>query len=230
MPRFFAEIIDSRKALIRGNDAAHILGPLRLRVGDELPIRNMQQGYLGMIREIHRGEILLEIVGRESLSDRGSARVSLAMSLISLKDMDAVIRGVTELGVAEIHPLNTARSNVHDITRARSSRWEAIVMEAMKQCQRRSMPTLNEVEPLETFITQTASRWKTRLVAHQGAEQSVFLCRNPEVGILIGPEGGFAPPEMAMILGAGFTPVSLGNTTLRSVTAALYAVGVLAQE
>ncbi|HDP24365.1 MAG TPA: RsmE family RNA methyltransferase, partial [Deltaproteobacteria bacterium] len=51
-----------------------------------------------------------------------------------------------------------------------------------------------------------------------------------EVGILIGPEGGFSPSEMAMILGAGFTPVSLGNTTLRSVTAALYAVGVLAQE
>ncbi|MGC9324499.1 MAG: RsmE family RNA methyltransferase [Desulfomonilia bacterium] len=230
MPRFFADMLDSTQAVIKAGDARHILGPLRMKVGDEVPIRDGEQGFRAKIIAVRRGQVVLEIMSREHLFERGSSRVRLAMGLIALKDMDDVIRFATELGVADIHPVVSSRSNIKEISKARARRWDGIAREAVKQCQRRSIPVIHEAEPLETLIDQRARTWKTRLVARQGAARSIFSYRGDDVGVLIGPEGGFTPDELGRIEKAGFTPVSLGDITLRSVTAAITAVGVLAQD
>ncbi len=228
MPRFFAETDPGGHAVITGQDVYHIMGPLRKGVGDELPIRDHEMGYMGRIVSMNSREISLEILFSQELSERGSRLVHLGMSLIDLKDMDLLIREVTELGVLEIHPLIARRSNVREIGEKRLKRWRQIVSEGMKQCQRRSTPLLHEVSSLNEFLIKTAPSWPCRLVASLESELSIQDCKVTEAGILIGPEGGFTPEEMEKIHVSGFTSVHMGKTTLRAYTAAVTAVGILA--
>ncbi|MFY9397486.1 MAG: RsmE family RNA methyltransferase [Desulfomonilia bacterium] len=228
MPRFFAEVNPNGEAFITGRDVHHIHRTLRRRVGDELPIRDNEQGYLARITRVSPERIDLQVLSRQELSDRGGRRVRLGMALIDLKDMDDLIRTVTELGVAEVHPVICARSNVRDIGIKRLQRWRQIVLEAIKQCERRSIPQMLEPLVLEEFLNRTAPGWPCRLVASLSAETPISECREADTGILIGPEGGFSDAEMERILDAGFTPVSMGKTVLRACTAAIAAASVLA--
>jgi 16S rRNA (uracil1498-N3)-methyltransferase len=230
MPRFFARLEGQDRAVITGKDVHHITGPLRRRAGDELPIRAGEQGFIGRIVSAGPRGIVLEILYPQELRDRGRARVHLGMSLIDLKDFDTVVRGATELGVSVIHPLVAERSNVRAIRGKTTVRWQQIALEAVKQCGRRTVPEIRDPMGVPRFLEDVAASWPTRLVASLSSGLSLRECRAPEAGILIGPEGGFSPGEEEMIAGAGFTPVHMGRTVLRSVTAALTATGILAMQ
>jgi 16S rRNA (uracil1498-N3)-methyltransferase len=228
MPRFFAEMDEQGRAVVTGKDVHHITGPLRRGVGDELAFRVGDQGFTGRIVAVSPKTITLEVRGEQELYDRGDARVHLGVSLIDLKDMDLLVRGVTELGVAEIHPVVAERSNVRDIRDRRSERWLGIVHEAVKQCERRTIPLIHEPVPIAGLLEKTASSWGKKLVALSSADLPLAGVRASEAGVLIGPEGGFSPRETELILAAGFTPVHMGRTVLRAVTAGMAAVAILA--
>jgi len=227
MPRFFAEIEDQDHAVITGKDARHIQGPLRKKIGDELSIRDHATGYSARISKIAPQQIGLEILGTQELLDRGTTAVHLGMSLIDLKDMDGLIRMVTELGVADIYPLIADRSNIRSISHTRCERWNTIIKEAVKQCERRTIPRIHEPLPLKQCIRSVAGGWECKLVASQNVETSIYDHKAGDTGIIIGPEGGFSSLEMDDIVSCGFTPVSMGSTVMRSVTAAVTAVGIL---
>ena len=76
MPRFFAEV-DGQRALIRGADAQHISGPLRIRLGEDLPIRDGDKGYLARVIGVSRQQVELEILDEQVLADRGPRTVRL---------------------------------------------------------------------------------------------------------------------------------------------------------
>ena len=228
MPRFFAEITHYPIAAIKGKAAIHhITGPLRKRIGDEIPIRDGAKGYRARISSVQPHQIILEIVRIEDLSDRSSTHVHLAICLVDFKDMEDIIRYATELGVADIHPIVAGRSNTRVISDTRQERWQAIVLEAVKQCERKTLPCLHGAERLDRFIYGPCRQWGERLVALQGSNHPISEFNAQDVGILIGPEGGFTPEERDMILQEGLTPVSLGNTTLRAVTAVIAALSIL---
>ena len=149
------------------------------------------------------------------------------MSVIDPKDMDQLVRFVTELGVASIQPLIAQRSNIRSISDKRIERWKGIIDEAVKQCERREIPVIHQARPLKDFIEAPPRFWETRLVASLDAEESLHAGSDEEVGILIGPEGGFSLSEMEEIQKHGFTPVSMGKTVMRALTAAITAVGIL---
>ncbi len=228
MPRFFAEITRFPIAIIVGKGAVrHITGPLRKRKGDEIAIRVGDQGFQARISAIGSEEILLDIIDEEPLQDRSIARVHLAICLFDLKDLDNAIRCTSELGVSSIHPVISSRSNIRSITEARFARWEAIILEAVKQCDRMTTPIIHWPVSLDAFICEVSHLWSTRLVAHKEARYSILEYRGNDCCILIGPEGGFSSEELRAITQGGFIPVSLGNTILRSTTAAICAISIL---
>lgn len=227
MPRFFAELIDGDHAVITGSDARHICGPLRKKQGDELCIRDLNTGYAARIVSADPKKVTLEIVGTQELHERGTPQVHLGMSMIDLKDMDQLIRTVTELGVADIYPLIAERSNIRTLTETRLDRWNIIIAEAVKQCERRDIPVIHHPAGLMEFIRSSPVSWKVRLVASQEATRTIHDCRADDVGILIGPEGGFTRGELDAMAARGFIPVSMGRTILRSITAAMTAVSIL---
>lgn len=230
MPRFFAEICDARQAVIRGKDAGHILGPLRKQPGDTLRIRDAHNGYTARILSLNAREIRLEILERYDLYDRSRRIIHLGVALIPPADMDDIIRFATELGVADIQPVICARSNIRRIHDARQRRWEEIILEAVKQCERRSIPSVKPTLDLDTFAAAAREGWPTRLVALPDAAEGLEDIDTPETGILIGPEGGLAPHEIERLLANGFRPVHMGRTTLRAVTAAMAAAAILGKE
>lgn len=231
MPRFFAEMIDYPAACIEDRASVrHITGPLRRREGDELAIRVGLQGYRARISSVRAGKVMLEIVAEETLRDRCSRSVHLALCLFDVKELEDSLRSVTELGVADIHPVISARSSIRTVTGARFQRWEAIVLEAVKQCERRTIPVLHRPEALPALVRGEARQWGRRLFAHRDAEQALREVQASDAGIVIGPEGGFTEEEIIMMGSDGFVAVSLGGTTLRAVTAAITAVGLLGCE
>jgi 16S rRNA (uracil1498-N3)-methyltransferase len=228
MPRFFAEITRFPLAIIAGRGSVrHITGPLRKRVGDAIAVRVGSRGFQARISSVGSEEILLEIIEEESLQDRSNARVHLAMCLFDLKDLDDTIRCTAELGVTSIYPVISSRSNIRSITEARFKRWETIVQEAVKQCDRMTTPIIHRPVYLDAFLLETTPLWSTRLVAHKEARYSILEYRGNDCCMLIGPEGGFPSEELRAIAKAGFIPVRLGNTVLRSTTAAICAISIL---
>lgn len=231
MPRFFAEITDFPAAFVQdASSVRHITGPLRRRRGDELAIRVGNTGYRARITSIHAGKIMLEIMSEETLKDRCGRTVHLGLCLVDLKDFEDALRPVTELGVADIHPLISQRSSVRSITSARFSRWQGIIMEAVKQCERKTTPAIHQPADLEALVRGASQAWGGKLFAHRDGDQVLSAGGAGDVGIVIGPEGGFTDDEILMMRSAGFTAVSMGQTTLRAVTAAVAAVGILGLE
>lgn len=228
MPRFFAEIREYPAAAIVDRKALrHITGALRMQKGDVVPIRTASQGYRARIVSISAREIVLAILDHEELHDRTSARIHLALSMFDMKDFDHALRHVTELGVAEIHPVVSSRSSVRSITGERHARWRSIILEAVKQCDRRTIPEIYRPERLDDFVRGPCRLWGKRLLAHRDARMSIAEATGSDVGILIGPEGGFSPEEIDLVIENGFQPVHMGRSVLRAVTAAITAAGIL---
>lgn len=231
MPRFFAEMIDFPVASIGdASSVRHITGPLRRRRGDELAVRVGSRGYRASITSVHAGKIMLEILAEEALQDRCSRTVHLGLCLIDPKDFEDALRPVTELGAADIHPVVSRRSGVRSITSARFSRWQAIVLEAVKQCERKTIPVIHQPVDLHDLVGGASRTWGRKLFAHRDGERDFRAGDERDAGIIIGPEGGFTKEEVLMMEAGGFTAVSMGPTTLRAVTAAVAAVGILGLE
>ncbi len=226
MPRFFAEIHGNR-AIIRGKDAKHIRGPLRMGVGERILVRDHARGYVGVIGSIGHDNIVVDIEGETPLVDRSTRTVRLGIGVVALKDMDTIIRFATELGVSEIVPVMARRSNISVISSKRFERWQAIIMEAVKQCERNSIPSLHDALRMSDFIGFASRSWHHRYFGHLECDLNLSDVKHKDIGIVIGPEGGFTVDEINMLAGTGFIPVNMGRTTLRSVTSAIAAVALL---
>ncbi len=226
MPRFFADVTGGT-ALISGRDVKHITGPLRKRSGDEILIREGTEGFKAKITAITRNEISLEIIERQTLCNRGKARVHIGISLIDLREMDDAIRFASELGVESISPVIAERSNIRAVSLARMKRWEDIIMESMKQSQRRTFPRLEPIAALPEFAKLSESRFTRRYFASIKGETGILDIREEEMCFMIGPEGGFTEQEIALFSKCGFAPVNMGGTILRTLAAAVAAAAIL---
>jgi 16S rRNA (uracil1498-N3)-methyltransferase len=163
----------------------------------------------------------------------------LAPGLLKGERFDWLLQKATELGVSRIFPMVTRHAVVKlptSMDSAKTVRWHRIINEAAMQCGRRTLPSLEPPQPFETALEQIARA--TLVLIPTLAVTTIplrdVLARVPSdrlhggsVAVLIGPEGDFAPEEIARAERMGARPVSLGPLTLRSETAALAAVALL---
>lgn len=129
---------------------------------------------------------------------------------------------VTEIGVNEITPIICDRSERKAVNR---ERFEKIILTAMKQSNILFLPKLNEAITFKEFIKNKNDG--LQLIAHceETNKKSLksVLKPNENVTLVIGPEGDFSEKEIALAIDNNFVPVSLGNTRLRTETAAVVA-------
>jgi 16S rRNA (uracil1498-N3)-methyltransferase len=169
--------------------------------------------------------------------------IALAQALPKGNTFEAIVRKATEIGVAEIYPVQSERTQVH-LEGSRSERkhgkWHTAALEAAKQCGNPWLPTFHELQPITPFLAMSRD-YDLKLIAslHPGAKslKTVLAERTTELGhaprrVLwaIGPEGDFTPSEMSLAHDAGFEPITLGPLVLRCETAAVYALSVLSYE
>lgn len=206
---------------------------LRVQPGTQLVLLDNQGGErLVEVVSVDRRDTVARVVEvRPTLAEPGVA-VTLYQCALKGDKLEWVWQKATELGVTTMVPVISHRTVVRPFTglRSKQARWEAIVREAAEQSGRGRLPTM---APGCNLADCLASAPGLRLVAWEEEGESRpglihALTRAPlpveAVSLLIGPEGGLEPDEIAQAQEAGWQVVSLGGRILRAETAALAAV------
>ena len=144
------------------------------------------------------------------------------------------MRAATALGVAELHLVESARSvsRVNERSEGKRARWEAIALDAARQCGRADVPKIVGPHPLGQELGALRDQNAIKLCLVPGAVQSLraltaaWTVGSP-IAILIGPEGGLAPEEVSEAEQAGFVAVNFGELVLRTEIAGTAVLGAL---
>lgn len=220
---------------ITGADYNHIRNVLRMQPGDTFLVSCGGSSCLCRLESIEDDAVTACIVEEDYQNTELPVKLYLFQGLPKGDKMELIIQKTVELGVAGIIPVEMSRCVVkleEKKKKARQSRWQAIAESAAKQSKRNVIP---EVFDVLTY-KQAMARIKEMdlfLVPYENergmaATREALAAIKPgmSVGILIGPEGGFDPQEVAQAQEAGAISVSLGKRILRTETAAVTAVGM----
>jgi 16S rRNA (uracil1498-N3)-methyltransferase len=155
-------------------------------------------------------------------------RLVLALSPLKGDRMELVIQKATELGVAEVWPVVTARTDAAArpaLEGSRQERWEKVASGAAEQCGRAVVPGIAPTGTFADLLSRPFDGRRVVFVETPGAPPLASLADPPAAALLlVGPAGGWEPRETERLEHAGFSPAGLGPRILRSETAALAAV------
>ena len=199
-------------------EARHLLEVLRARVGDQFTVFDGSREALAEVVEIGPGFLRYRILEERVPEREVGVEVALYPALLKGDKMAEVVRMATELGATRIQPLIALHSVAKEMGEAKLERLKRVAVEAAKQSGRLKAPEILPPIPLKAL-----PQVEQGLLAHPGAEALVREVLDPgrPLALAVGPEGGFSPEEVELLLEKGFTPVSLGRRILRAETAAL---------
>jgi len=233
MPKFFTEKITDNVAMITGEDAAHIARVLRMRVGEPLTVCDLKgTDYECEITFVNIAEVTLNIISSRPSVAEPTVRVTLFQGLPKADKMELIVQKCVELGVNAIVPVITTRcvSRPDEAALNRKvERWGKIAQEAAKQSGRGILPKVKAAISFETAVEQL-SKSINPIMFYENSTVSLkeILTRtSSEIGILIGPEGGFTKEEAEYAQRLGIQISSLGPRILRTETAPLCALSAI---
>jgi 16S rRNA (uracil1498-N3)-methyltransferase len=212
--------------------AYHVARVLRMREGAPLAVFDGSgQDFRAEIVRVTGDEVTVRLGEPTAGAAESPLRIMLLQGVSRSERMDWTLQKATELGVAAIVPVLTARSVVRlDEKQAQKKQghWRGIVIAACEQCGRSKIPHVAAPLALRDHLA-TARREGLRLVLSPSAPGSLagLASLSSKVELLIGPEGGLDDDELAAAQKAGFMPVRLGPRVLRTETAAVVALTVL---
>lgn len=205
-------------------EALHAIRVLRLKIHDKVYVTDGLGSWISChLVEIGKRNAVLEVDAVEHHYAKRNYQIHMAVAPTkNIKRFDWFLEKATEMGIDEVTPIISFHSERRDINIERSNK---VITAAMKQSLKAYHPKLNEAVKLKDFIKRAEADQK--FVAHYEGPQQEFLKNKIQVKkkilVLIGPEGDFSEDEMEEIKSHGFESVSLGNTRLRTETAALTA-------
>ncbi|MBR5935669.1 MAG: 16S rRNA (uracil(1498)-N(3))-methyltransferase [Bacteroidaceae bacterium] len=209
-------------------EAGHCLRVLRMKEGDALRIADGKGTfYNAVISAVQGKRCMVHIESEERQEPLWNGHLHIAMAPTKLMDRNEwFVEKAVEIGVDEITFIRTDHSE-RDVIKM--ERIEKIAVSAMKQSQKATLPVLNGMTGFRSFVERGFDG--DRFIAHCEPGSKVLLQDAVVPGhdtlVLIGPEGDFSPSEIEMALKAGFKPISLGPSRLRTETAALVAVHIM---
>lgn len=201
---------------------------LRMKEGDALRIADGKGTFYNAVISAAQGKrCMVHIESEERQEPLWNGHLHIAMAPTKLMDRNEwFVEKAVEIGVDEITFIRTDHSE-RDVIKM--ERIEKIAVSAMKQSQKATLPVLNGMTGFRSFVERGFDG--DRFIAHCEPGSKVLLQDAVVPGhdtlVLIGPEGDFSPSEIEMALKAGFKPISLGPSRLRTETAALVAVHIM---
>lgn len=204
-------------------ESKHIIKVLRKSAGDILHITNGEGWLFHAIISIADIRKCLAKITKKEKQPPLNYQLHLAVSPTKMNDRyEWFLEKATEIGVTTITPIICDHSERKII---KLERYEKILQSAMKQSLNCYLPHLNKAITFKTFMQEDITGQK--LIAHceETQKQSLKDILKPKtsVTLLIGPEGDFSVKEIEMALDNKFIPVTLGQTRLRTETAAIVA-------
>jgi len=227
-----AALAPGARVTLAATATVHLRRVLRLEAGDAVTLFNGDGAdYPSRIAAFGRGTAEAEVTDRVAARAESPLAITLMQGIARTERMDLVVQKATELGVAAIVPIATARGVVRldAATRARKrAHWQAIAVAACEQCGRARVPAVAEPRTLDAFLADPRPDG-TRLLLSPDAQVSLGAVAQgaASIALLIGPEGGLEETERLAAIAAGWRACRLGPRVLRSETAAIAAVAVL---
>ncbi len=224
MHLFYTPDLQSDIYRLSEEESKHCVRVLRLAEGDILNLADGKGLFCeAVITSAHPKACELKIVDKKS--DFGKREFRLIMAVSPTKNIDRYewfLEKATEIGIDAIIPLIGRYSERKEI---KPERLEKVIVSAIKQSIKAYLPQLQQTQSFKTVIKIPFPGQK--FIAHCYAGEKVFLrdavTKGNDVLILIGPEGDFSVEEVESAIMEGFVPVSLGDSRLRTETAALVA-------
>jgi 16S rRNA (uracil1498-N3)-methyltransferase len=205
-------------------ESAHCTRVLRLRIGQEIGITDGKGMFANAsLLDVNAKRTTATVQQRKNTPARP---YRLHMAVAPTKNIDRFewfLEKATECGIEEITPIICAQS---ERTVVKPERLQKIILAAMKQSQRAWLPVLHDAIKFKDFINGLG---KTQLacMAHcaEGEKQTLTKICNPgsDILIMIGPEGDFSKEEIQQATQMGVKSITLGESRLRTETAALVA-------
>ncbi|EDP70621.1 hypothetical protein FBALC1_07678 [Flavobacteriales bacterium ALC-1] len=204
-------------------ESRHIVKVLRKKDGDKLHITN-GNGWLFeaelSIADIKHCSVS---INSKTLQGKRSYNLHLAVSPTKMNDRyEWFLEKATEIGIETITPIICDHSERKVV---KTERFEKIIQSAMKQSLQCYLPKLNAPIAFKDFINEDFSGQKFIAHCEETDKKSLKsqISKNKDCTILIGPEGDFSVKEIEMALQHNYIPVTLGETRLRTETAAIVA-------
>lgn len=204
------------------NQANYLGNVMRLGVdGQALLFDGMNGEWLARVTEAGKKRMTLS-VERQTREQESVPDLSLAFAPVKRSQTDWLVEKATELGIARLMPVTTQRTIVE---RVKLERLESIAIEAAEQCNRTTLPAIDEPVSLTAFLRSRDPERTLYFADESGGEPAAKAFRQGPAVILTGPEGGFTDEERTAIRSSeNAIAVSLGPRILRAETAALAAI------
>jgi 16S rRNA (uracil1498-N3)-methyltransferase len=207
-------------------DEHHHLTVARAAAGEMVEVLDGQGGvWTAEVVGVSRKETIVRVVEKRHIQSAGP-EIILAMSLIKPSAFELALEKAVEVGVTRFIPIMAHRSNA--ASGRRSDRWTRIGIEAAKQSKRYYLPAIEEPAKFEHVLNVSAAT-KIVFAERGGGPLKSALAGSPAL-CLIGPEGGWTDAELEAARLKGFHLVTLGDTILRSETAAIVGAALLHYE
>ncbi|GHV67090.1 ribosomal RNA small subunit methyltransferase E [Bacteroidia bacterium] len=221
---FYTPQISGDLYVLPAGEARHCVRILRLSVGDVLTLTDGKGGfYEGEITESSERECLVRVLKKQEEYGKRGFRVHIAVAPTRHTDrMDWLLEKCVEIGIDEV----TLFTTEHSVRRTlKLERLEKVMIAAMKQSLKAYLPTLNPIVDFRTFIDSCGDGQKFIAHCHSGEKKRLHevYIKGEDALILIGPEGDFSETEIELAVKAGFVPISLGDSRLRTETAGVVA-------
>lgn len=242
MPRFFVpdENFSDGFVKITGEDAHHIARALRMAVGDEVTVCDMQgRAHSCVLTKIRDEESELKIVSTLQKNTESPISISLYMGYPKGDKLEFIVQKAVELGAHRIIPFESSRCvkkpKLEKIEK-QTERLIKIANEASKQCGRSVLTTVCAPLSFEAALSEAKMSGETILFCYEG-EQTVSIKaalqkvkKGDKVAIFVGTEGGFSYGEVEKALSFGAISVGLGPRILRCETAPIYALSAISYQ
>lgn len=240
MPHFFIDSknkIENRIIIDDIESYRHIARALRARIGEKLLLIDENKiQYETIIKEIDSNKIICEIKNFYTSKRYLDFDLYLAQSPLRSDAQLTIMEKATELGVKAIFPIITDNCTLNkSIIEKKLGKWQKVLYESSKQCERANIPTCYEPTKLDNVLEKDFD--KILILAERSTEISLkkFLNKYPikkgeKILVVIGPEGGFSQKEFEFFKSKNLPLISLGDLILRAETAVIVTLGDIVYE
>jgi 16S rRNA (uracil1498-N3)-methyltransferase len=223
MNLFYAPEI-SLYPFLSGEESFHAVKVLRVKEGEKIHITDgLGNLFLAEISDANSKQCQVQIL--ETLPQQNSSPNKLHIAIAPTKNIDRFeyfVEKATEIGIAQITPL-LCRFSERKILNV--ERLNKIIVSAAKQSLKTLFPVINQLTKFDDLVSKTSE--SQRFIAHCYEGEKLLLknafAHNSDAIVLIGPEGDFSTAELELAIRNGFSPVSLGDSRLRTETAGIVA-------
>ena len=238
-PRFYAPDLDPTAAFVTlpEEEARHLTRVLRLTAGDAVTVFDGRgRECAAVVDAAVRETVTLRLGEPVPVPPSPAVRLIVVQAVLKGDSMDDVVRDATMMGADAIEPLLTAHIDVKPAFVSRDvvlDRWKRIALASAKQCRRATLPRVEAPRTFEAWIQAPSVEMVLMFVEPSAARaarplRDVLAHAVPaRAAVLLGPEGGWSPGELAAARAAGCLLVTLGPLTLRAESMAVAAMSAI---